>query len=188
MTIHGRKRVGEDALDFLFDGEFDFVGELVAVAAEDLDAVVAPGIVRGGDDDAGAEAVLAGQEGDGWRSEDAGGGDLGATGAKAGGECGGDPGAALAGVHTHDHADGLAGLRQLCGQRQADCVDCALVQRRLTGDRANSIRAKQLPHSDPLCALISNSDASGGWGGGTPPPHPSICKVSGCHTYRKVCP
>ena len=34
--------------DFFFDFQFNFVRQLVAIGAKDLDAVVAPGIVRGG--------------------------------------------------------------------------------------------------------------------------------------------
>ncbi len=58
--------------DFVFDGELGGVGEFVAVGAEDLDAVVLPGIVRGGDDDAGREAVGAGEMRDGGGGDDAG--------------------------------------------------------------------------------------------------------------------
>ncbi len=137
---------GEDAGDFVLDGEFGCVGELVAVGAEDLDAVVLPGIVAGGDDDAGGEAVLAGEEGDGGGGEDAGGVDRGSGGAEAGGEGGGDPGAALAGVGAEDDAGVVA---ECGGEGDADCVDGALVQRCLAGDRSNSVCSKQLPHADP---------------------------------------
>ena len=41
--------------DVGLDGVLKFVGELVAIRAEDLDAIVVPGIVRGRDDDAGGE-------------------------------------------------------------------------------------------------------------------------------------
>ncbi len=91
----------------VFDAEFGFVGELVAVVGEDLDAVVLPGIVAGGDDNAGGEAVVVGEEGDGGGGEDAGGGYVGTGGAEAGGEGGGDPRAGLAGVHAEDDADGV---------------------------------------------------------------------------------
>ena len=94
----------EAAEDFGFDGEFGGVGELVAVGAEELDAVVCPGIVRGGDDDAGGEAVGAGEEGDGGSGDDAGAFDGGATGGEAGGEGGGDPVGGLAGVHSNEDA------------------------------------------------------------------------------------
>ena len=60
------------AEDFGFDGELGGVGELVAVWAKELDAVVLPGIVRGGDDDAGGEVVRAGEAGDGGSRDDAG--------------------------------------------------------------------------------------------------------------------
>ena len=155
--VFGERWVGgEDAGDLLLNAEFDFVGELVAVVAEDFDAVVLPGIVAGGDDDAGGEAVLAGQEGDGRGGDNAGGGDVGTGGAKTGGERGGDPMTALAGVHAHDDANGLVRFAKSGGERDADCVDGALVQRCFTGDRSYSVRAKQLPHADPLGALMSN--------------------------------
>ena len=56
-----------------FDLEFGCVGELVAVGAEELDAVVLPWVVGGGDDDTGGEAVGLGEEGDGGCGDDAGG-------------------------------------------------------------------------------------------------------------------
>ena len=95
------------AEDFVFDGEFGGVGELVAVGAEELDAVVLPGIVRGGDDDAGGEVVGVGEEGDGGSGDDAGALDGGAAGGEAGGEGGGDPVAGLAGVHAEEDSWGV---------------------------------------------------------------------------------
>ena len=50
--------VGEDVG---FDGMFQLIGELVAVCAEDLDAIVLPGIVRRRNHDAGGELVEARQ-------------------------------------------------------------------------------------------------------------------------------
>src|ERR1035441_5365877 len=50
--------------DFGFDFVLDLVGELHAVGAEELDAIVLPGIVGGGDDDSGGEAVGVGEVGD----------------------------------------------------------------------------------------------------------------------------
>ena len=79
--------------DFVFHGQFHYVGQLEAVRAEELDAVVLPGIVRGGDDDPGLKSVLADEEGDGGRGYDAGAFDAGSGGAEAGGDGGGDPGA-----------------------------------------------------------------------------------------------
>ncbi len=58
----GRGAVGvgggvELAKDLCLDGEFGGVGKLEAVGAEELDSIVLPGIVRGGDDHAGAESL-----------------------------------------------------------------------------------------------------------------------------------
>ncbi len=47
--------------DFGFDLVLDLIGELHAVRSEELDAIVLPGIVRGGDDDAGGKAVGVGR-------------------------------------------------------------------------------------------------------------------------------
>ena len=53
----------------MFDFILDFVVELVAVGAEEFDAVVGVGIVRGGDDDAGVGAQAAGDVGDAGRRQ-----------------------------------------------------------------------------------------------------------------------
>ena len=60
-------RLVEQRLDLLLDG----VGQLVAVGAEELDAVVAPGVVRGRQHDAEVEAVAADQQRRGRRRQDA---------------------------------------------------------------------------------------------------------------------
>ena len=61
-----------------------------------------PGIVRGGDDDAGLEAMGAGEEGNGGGGNDACGLDGGTGGAEAGGEGSGDPGAGLASIAAEE--------------------------------------------------------------------------------------
>ena len=92
----------ELAEDLGFDGELGGVGELEAVGAEELDAVVLPGIVGGGDDDARGEFVELGEVGDGGGGDDAGVFDGGSAGVETGGEGGGDPGGGLAGVHAEE--------------------------------------------------------------------------------------
>ena len=79
IVFDGRKRCGIGDVDLrgvvqdlVFHGQFDRVGQLESVAAEELDAVVLPGIVRGGDDDAGVEAVRAREKRDGRSGDDAG--------------------------------------------------------------------------------------------------------------------
>ena len=56
-----------EGLDLVLDG----VGQLEALAVEDLDAVVLRRIVRGGDDDATIAMQLAGEQGDRRRGDDA---------------------------------------------------------------------------------------------------------------------
>ena len=120
------------AEDIVFHGKLDRVGELESVCAEELDAVVAPGIVRGGDDDAGPEAMGAGEECNGGGGDDASGLDGGSGGAEARGEGGGDPGAGLACVATKQDGGlgaGLSGDRlvwvglERMAEGKADCVD-----------------------------------------------------------------
>ena len=157
----GELALARTRVDLLLDGEFGFVGELVAVGAEDLDAVVLPGIVAGGDDDAGGEAVLAGKVGDGRGGDDAGGFDGGAGGGEGGDEGGGDPGAGFPGVHTEDEAGLMA---EVAGEGNADGTDGVLVQRSFARDGANSVCSEQLPHPGPFCCFAAV--------GGGSPPHP----------------
>ena len=84
--------------DFVFHGELNGVGKLVAVGAEKFDAVVAPGIVRGGDDYAGLKRMGAGEEGDGGGGNDAGAFNACIGGTETGGKDSCDPGAGFAGI------------------------------------------------------------------------------------------
>ena len=132
--------VGEDAL---LEVELGRVGQLVAVRAEELDAVVLPGIVRGGDDDAGREAVRGGEVSDGGRGDDACVFDRGAALGEAGGEGGGDLVRGLAGVHAEQQARVAAkGLRK----RKADGMNGGGVERGLASDGANAVGAEKLLH------------------------------------------
>ena len=133
----------EAAEDFGFDGEFGGVGKLVSVGAEELDAVVLPGIVRGGDDDAGGKAVRAGEEGDGGSGNDARALDGRAAGGQARGQRGGDPVGGLARVLSDEDARRIA---EVMRQREADGVDGGGVERGLAGDAANAVGAKELLH------------------------------------------
>ena len=109
--------------DIALHGELERVGELESVGAEELDAVVLPGIVGGGDDDAGVEAVFAGEEGDGGCGDDAGGLDLGTGLAEAGGEGGGDPGAGFAGIAAEDDFGVAINSAEGVGEGEADGED-----------------------------------------------------------------
>jgi hypothetical protein len=82
--------------------------------------------VRGGDDDAGGEAVGVGEEGDGGGGDDAGGFDGGAAGGEAGGEGGGDPGLDSR-VSMPRRTRGE--LPRVVGEGEADGVDGGGVER-----------------------------------------------------------
>ena len=148
----GREGVAED--DF-FDLEFDVVGEFEAVWAEELDAVVLPGVVAGGDDRAGLELVGVGEEGDSGGGDDAGGGDFGASGAQARGEHGGDPRAGLAGVAAEQDAgdDGLRAER--VSEGEADGVDGGGVEGGGAGDAADSVCTEELSHGGVILSFDS---------------------------------
>ncbi len=134
--------------DFGFDGELGGVGELVAVGAEELDAVVSPGIVRGGDDDAGGEAVRAREVGDRGGGDDAGALDRSTAGGKAGGEGSGDGFTGLARIHPNEDARRLAlrGGREVMRECEAYGVDGGGVERRLARDAANAVGAEEFLH------------------------------------------
>src|ERR1700734_1081131 len=81
------------ANNLLFHRQFNGVGELVAIGAEEFDAVVLPWIVRGGNHDAGLEAMRRCEKSDGWSGNDAGALRFYASLAQSLGESLGDPGA-----------------------------------------------------------------------------------------------
>ncbi len=133
------------AEDLFFDGDFGGVGEFEAVGAEELDAVVLPGIVGGGDDYSGGEFVGVGEEGYGGGGDDSGGLYGGASGDEAGGEGGGDPGAGFAGVHAEED---FGGCSEMMGEGDADGVDGGGVERGLAGDGSDAVGAEELLHMD----------------------------------------
>ena len=137
------------AEDFGFDGDFGGVGEFEAVGAEELDAVVLPGIVGGGDDYTGGEFVGVSEEGDGGSGDDSGGLYGGASGDEAGGEGGCDPGAGLAGVHAEED---FGGCSEMMGESDADGVDGGGVERGLAGDGSDAVGAEESFH----CVCFSN--------------------------------
>ena len=131
------------AEDFFFDGYFGGVGEFEAVGAKELDAVVLPGIVGGGDDYSGGEFVAVGEEGYGGSGDDSGGLYGGASGDEAGGESGCDPGAGFAGVHAEEDF-GLCA--EMMSQGQADGVDGGGVEWGLAGDGSDAVGSEELLH------------------------------------------
>jgi hypothetical protein len=137
---------GEHALDLTLDIELHLIRQLVTVTAEDLDAVVLPWIVRGGDDDARAEAVLLCEECDGRRCNHACKFGLGAAFAQAAHKCRRDPWSALSRVHAEHDAHRLAAAGKLTRQRHTHRMNRLRIERCFTCDRANPICSKQLSH------------------------------------------
>ena len=95
-------RILEERENFLFDGEFAGVSELESVAGKNFDAVVGPGIVRGGDDDSGGHSAGTRQVGDAGSGDDAGAVNVDADSGQTFGDAIGDPAAGFAGVLADD--------------------------------------------------------------------------------------
>ena len=127
--------------NFIFHGQLDGVGELVAVGAEELDAVVAPGIVRGGDDYASLKSMGAGEEGDGGGGNDAGAFNACSGGPKAGSEDGGDPRAGFAGIAAEK--DG--GLAEFLRKEWARATPVAKMVMGSSGDSPAMARMPSVP-------------------------------------------
>src|SRR4051794_3226784 len=134
--------------DIGFDLQFHFVRELVAIVAEDLDAVVLPGIVGGGDDDAGGKIAGAGEVGDAGRGDDAGGFGLHAAGGEASGNGLRDPVGGLTRVLPKEHASRAVLAGEIVAERGAYAERGALIERVSAGDPADAVRAEQFSHMD----------------------------------------
>ena len=98
--------------DLVFHRQLHRVGQLESVAAEELDAVVLPGIVRGRDDHAGMKAMGARQKGHGRCGHNARALDPRSRLTQSGGQHGSDPRAGLARVAAQDHL-GLRGFERV---------------------------------------------------------------------------
>ena len=95
--------------DLVLDATFELLGELLAAAREDLDAVVLERVVRGRDHGAERDVAGAGEVGDGRRRQNAGGDDGGARSWAPVRELAFDPRARLARVASDQQACGSGG-------------------------------------------------------------------------------
>ncbi len=130
--------------DFFFDGEFIGIGQLESVGAKELDAVILPGIVRGGDDNARVEAVSTREERHGRRGDDARAFDRGSGFTQSRGEGGGDPRTRFARIAAQKNLGSRRGLSKRVGEGEADGVDGCWVERSLACDGANAVGAEEL--------------------------------------------
>ena len=134
----------EQGKDLLLDGEFARVGQFVTVPGENFDSVIRPGIVRGGDHDAGIEPARAGQISNAGRGDDSGTLDFDAVGRKPEGNAIGDPVAGLASVLADHNACARIVALEIVAQGAADSIGRVSGERELTSHTADSVRAKKL--------------------------------------------
>ncbi len=115
--------------DVGFDGMLELVGQLVTVGAENLDAIVVPGIVRGGNHDARSESVLARQVGDARRGDHTGADDRALRSFEPAAQYLADPGAGLTSVLPDYDARMRIALGKTLTQCAANGVHCGAIQR-----------------------------------------------------------
>ena len=133
--------------DQRFDFGFDGIGEFHAVGGDELHAVVVIRIVRGGDDDAGAEFFAADEPGDAGSGDDAGGNGFGAGSGESAGDAFGNVRTGFAGVAADEDArlGTGAGVRaQVGAERVADAIECGVIERVDAGEAANAVSAEEL--------------------------------------------
>ena len=124
-----------------FDLLFSFIGELVAIVSEDLDAVVGPRIMRGRDHDA-CVIGLASEIGDGGRGNDTGTADPHTCRFKSGGDGIANPPARFACVLPDDNPGIFVRLCQVTSKCNADGIHSGVIEWRITRNSADAISTK----------------------------------------------
>jgi hypothetical protein len=137
------RRAGHGLVECLLDRRLGLVGELEAVAAEELDPVVAIRVVRGGDDDAEVEPVAADQERRAGGREHAAQQRLTAGGGYARRDGGLEHLARLAGVADDEHPGGRAGRALDAGGGRAGERQGEIRGEELARDAADPVRTEQ---------------------------------------------
>ena len=131
----------EQSKDFGFNLQLDFVRQLVAITAENFNAIVLPGIVRRGDHDAGGKSQRASEISDSRRGNYPGALHMNAGIAQPGGKYVGDPPAGFARVLANHDAALLR--RHMVAQSAANGIDSLSVERKFTGNTANAVSPKK---------------------------------------------
>ena len=130
--------------DFPFHGQFEGVRKLESVGAEELDAVVLPGIVGRGENDACVKSIAAREEGNGRSSYDAGAFNAHVGLAQSGGERGGDPWAGFAGVAAQQNFWFGVCFAQRVAESETDSKNGGRVERVIASNGANAISAEEI--------------------------------------------
>ncbi len=133
--------------DLVFDGELFVVGKFEPIRAEQLDAVVAPGIMRGGNHHARMEPMRMRKKGHPRRRDHARALHLRSRAPQSGCKRGRDPWARFAGIAAQQHARIGCGFAQRVPERHSGGVDGGCIQRILARDAANPIRSKKFARS-----------------------------------------
>ena len=155
--LRRRRRTGDLTEYLLFNGKFNSVGEFVPVRAEQLDAIVLPGIVRGRDDDASGEPVRVCQKGDRRRRNDTGALYRRSPGGEACSKSCGDPFAGLASIHAEQNSRRWCLDGKSMGESKPNRIDGGRIERRLAGNGANTIGSKKLLHELLVSVTFASS-------------------------------
>lgn len=134
---------GDELENFGFDEFLDGVGELHAGVGEKFDAIVVERIVRGGDDHAGFEIILANEAGYAGSGDDSGEGGRATGGRNACGEKRGDVRAGFAGVHADEDTGVVMFAAKVNGESAAGGVERGVVERRGAGEAADAVSAEE---------------------------------------------
>ena len=129
--------------NLVLHGQLHHIGQLEAVRAEELDAVVLPGIVRGGDDHARLKSMCVGQEGHRRGGNNARALDAHTCLTQPRGQRGRDPLARFARVAAQDHLGFSSNLAQRVAQRQPAGKYGVCVKRKFAGNGANAVGAEE---------------------------------------------
>ena len=132
--------------DFVFDCEFHCVWQFESIAAEELDAVVAPGIVRGADDYTSLKAMRARQKGNSRRGHNARALDTRSGLAQTLSQRGRDPHTRLARVAAENDPGFGNGFAQRVPQRNSCGKYRSCVQGRFACNASNAVGAEKFAY------------------------------------------
>src|ERR1035441_159399 len=118
--VVGGRFILQQSEDFFFDGELARVGELEAIAGEDLDSVIGPGIVRCRDDHAGRHGPRTREISHAGRGDHTSAVNIHAYGRQAFGDAVRNPGTRFTRVLTDDDLSLRAGPNEIMAEGTAD--------------------------------------------------------------------
>ena len=151
--IQAGSTIFNQAKNFLFDGQFNFVGELIAIAAEDLYPIIRPGIVGGRDHDASIEIQLANQVCDAWSGDNTSRRNFCRPGSKASSNRIRDPCTRFACILANHNARAALVAREMMPERAPNGKDRAAIEGEFPGNSANSVGTKEFSAHEQMQSL-----------------------------------